>query len=111
MTTITNTLGKLLNTVGTTAEAASKIITSTTSGLDMLDVFVRTAKEKQEARTAVDMESFYFDLHNEAALENAMKAETLEKELQSNPVLKKHFDHAHSNLKSIIEQVQAKYKA
>lgn len=110
MTSISQTFGKLLNTVGTVADAATKIVDNTTAGLDMLDTFVRTAKEKQEARTEVDMSTFYSDLHNEAALENAIKAEALEKELQNNSSLKKHFDLEHKSLESVINKVRTKYR-
>lgn len=109
MTSITQAFGKLLNTVGTVADTATKIVDNTASGLDMLDMFVSTAKQKQAARTAVDLSTFYEDLQNEAALENAIKSEALEKELGSNPQLKKHFETHHTNLASVIEQAKAKY--
>lgn len=111
MTSITQAFGKVLNTVGTVADAATKIVDNTASGLDMLDMFVSTAKQKQAARTATDMATFYEDLQNEVALENAMKSEALERELASSPALKKHFDTHHKNLEAVINEAKAKYTA
>jgi hypothetical protein len=110
MSNITQTFGKLLNTVSTVADAATKIVDTSTSGVDMLDTFVRSQKQKQDARTAVDMSTFYEDLQNEAALENAYKADALEKALASDPTLKKHFENQHKNLNDIINTVRTKYQ-
>lgn len=109
MTSITQAFGKVLNTVATVADAATKVVDNTASGLDMLDMFVSTAKQKQAARTAVDLSTFYEDLQNEAALENAIKSEALEKELGNNPSLKKHFDNHHKSLEAVIEAAKNKY--
>lgn len=109
MTSITQTFTKLLNTVGTVADAATKIVDNTASGLDMLDMFVTTAKQKQAARTATDMATFYEDLQNEVALENSIKSEALERELANNAQLKKHFDQHHANLASVIQAAKDKY--
>ncbi len=107
---ISTTFSSILNTVGTTANAVTKVVDNAAAGLDMLDMYVRTAKEKQEARTAVDMSTFYDDLHNEAALENAMKMEALERELSSNANLKKHFTDEHKKLEATIERIKTKYQ-
>ena len=109
MTSITQTFTKLLNTIGTVADSASKVVTTTTSSLDMLEAFVSTAKQKQEARIGADMHTFYSDLQKETALENAIKAETLEKELNSNPNLKKHYDIEFNSLESVINRIKTKY--
>ncbi len=88
---ISTTFTAILNTIGTTANAATKVVDNAAAGLDMLDMYVMTAKQKQEARTAVDMSTFYDELHASAALENAAKMEALERELQGNANLKKHY--------------------
>lgn len=109
--TITATFGKLLNTVGTVADAATKIVDNTASGLDMLDMYVRTAKQKQHARTEGDMATFYQDLQNELKLEAAMKETALRAELDSNPKLKAAFDSYHDTFETILNDVKAQYKA
>ncbi|MCF8861615.1 hypothetical protein Ab1vBOLIVR2_gp17 [Agrobacterium phage OLIVR2] len=106
---ITQTFGKVLNTIGTVADAATKTVDNVAAGLDMLDMFVMTAKQKQEARTAADMHTFYDDLQNEVALENALKAEQLEIALNNNAQLKKHFTNQHEKLNSVINKVRTKY--
>lgn len=109
MANITGTFGKLLNTVAAIADSTTKLVDVSTSGVDMLDTFVRTAKEKQEARTMVDMHTFYEDLHNESALENAIKADALNKELSSNPTIKIEFDKQFKNLETVINNTKSKY--
>lgn len=106
---ISSTFASLLNTVGTTADALTKVVNNTAAGLDMLDMYVMTAKQKQDARIGADMETFYDDLQNETALENAIKATALEQELASNAPLKKHFDLEHTKLEATISRIKAKY--
>ncbi len=105
---ITQTTSNVLGTISTVANTASRTVTTIASSLDMLDTYVSAAKEKQQARTAVDMHNFYEVLHKEAALENAMREEALEKELQKNSNLKKHYDDQFSKLETIIKSVQTK---
>ena len=110
MTSITQAFGKVLNTVATVADAATKVVDNTTAGLDMLDVFVSTAKQKQAANTAKEMETFYEDLIKEAALEAAMKQEALDNELNNNPALKKHYEKYHKDFETVLLAVKAKYQ-
>ena len=107
---ISSTFGKLLNTVGTVADAATKIVDNTASTLDMADLYIRTAKEKQEARVAADMDTFYEDLQNEVALENAVKQTELNTVLNSNSELKKIFETKHANLNATIDKIRTKYR-
>lgn len=107
---ISSTFSKLLNTVGTVADATSKIVDNTASGLDMLDMFITTAKQKQEARIAADMSTFYDDLQAETALENAMKQTALDQELNSNSELKKNYNSEFSKLESVLTKVKSKYQ-
>lgn len=107
--TISSTFASLLNTVGTTANAVTKVVDNAAAGLDMLDMYVMTAKQKQEARTAADMETFYDDLQKETALENAIKAEALTRELDSNANLKKHYDIELQKLEATINRIKTKY--
>lgn len=106
---ITQTFSKLLNTIGTVADATTKVVDNTAASLDMLDVYVRTAKAKQEARAALDMETFYDDLLKETSLENSMKQHALNTELNSNSEIKALYQTEFSKLETVINRIKAKH--
>lgn len=110
MATLFGTASRILDTIGTVADSVSKTVTATTSGIDMLESFVSVAKQKQEARQAADMENFYEILAADSALEIAQINATLEKELQSNPDVKQHYDIAHASLKATLDKIKSKYQ-
>ena len=92
----------VFNTVATTAQTLTRTVDTAGAGLDMLNSFVLTARKKQIARTAIDMETFYEELHEESAMDMARRQRALTNELNQDEDLKIIFKENYNKLNEII---------
>lgn len=69
MATARLTIGTLLNTVGVAASSVTAVLQTGVKGIDMVDLFVSDALNRQQVRSLVDMENFESALQEEKAQE------------------------------------------
>lgn len=106
LTSLSNTANNVLNTVSTVANTATQSVNSAASAFDMIDTYVTAAKERQLANTAADMDSFYEELAERKALENAERQQAIVDKLLAKPELSKLYTENHNRLKTVIDAVR-----
>ena len=106
MTTVTKSVNdsvvSVLNTVTTIANQTSNTITTLTSGLEMLDVFVNTQKTKQLARTKIELSTFHDRLIEDSALEEAERQMEILNKVKQSAEFKSLYEQNHKKLAAIL---------
>jgi hypothetical protein len=112
MSTVSRTAGatavSVLNTVSTVARSAQRLVTTATSGLDMLDTFVEKSRAKQIASSEFEMETFFKELHEEQSMATSERQLALATKLASNAELKKLYEENHKQFDTVMERVRSK---
>lgn len=109
MSGIIHTIGRIFNTVGTTADTATKLIGTVATSVDILDLYATNAKERTEASIHANMEDFYANLAAETALEISSREETIRIAINSSPELKASYDKNLTQLETKLAAIKAKY--
>lgn len=92
----------IFGTLGSSANAASKLIDQLNTGVDMLDRYVTTAKTQQELTYRIKNKDFLDDLINESAVERAKKLAAMEKEISQDQAVAKHHASCISEYKTLF---------
>lgn len=104
MANLTTTFTSLLSTIETTANSATKLVTSAGRAADMLDRYASEHQHKQALRIAIDRATYEKDLINAAALRLSKEEDKIQTELNNNNQLKQMFA---ENYKLLTEAVSA----
>jgi len=96
----------VFTTVGTVAQQLTRTVDTAGQALDMLNSFVSTARTKQIARTAVDMESFYDELAETSAMEASRRQRDLLNELNQDLSLKNIFETNHKKYEGVLTSLR-----
>lgn len=96
--------GSLFGTVTTTAEAFSKVVESSVTGVDMIDAFVQKAKADQAERYAVERRDHKQLVLEEVSRERGQRRARLQEELQADPVFAQHYAEAYKELSSVFDE-------
>ena len=87
-----NTIVSLLGTVNNTASAVSKTINAVTQSVDMLDLYIATAKETQRERYALEALDRRENLINQLAEAQEEREEQLNKKYAGAPQRAQRFE-------------------
>lgn len=106
MKSASDATSNVFTTVGSVANQLTRTVDTAGQALDMLNSFVSTARTKQIARTAVDLETFYDQLLEDSSMESAKRQEALANELSQNQNLKTLYTENHKKLDSVIQKLR-----
>jgi len=101
-----DTVGSILGAISTTANAASRSVTTAATGLDMLDAFIQKAKSKQTIDIALEMDNYGINAVLLSSAEQQRTEETILREMHADPVRKAHFDGIHQRLTATLTRLQ-----
>lgn len=107
MTNIRTTVTSLLATVEVTANSATSLVGAGARGINMLDRYVAEHQRKQALRIAVDQTTYRSTLLNEASMRVAKSEEAIQRELDTNPILKTMYASNYAKLGEALDKAEA----
>ena len=105
MTNLTTTARAILSTVDTTATTITNTIGALGRSVNMLDAYVREQQKKQAIRITIDEEGYEHDMLSKAAERMAKEEKRIQRELDTDPELKKMYA---DNYNKLAEALKAK---
>lgn len=104
----TRAFSSIFGAVESVAVSGSRIVESATSGVDMIDTFVSKAKEQQRVNTALEMETFYEQAAESAALNNAKRKQETIRMLENDTQLTSLYEKEYKHLEAVVNKLRTK---
>ncbi|QEP29800.1 hypothetical protein HYP99_gp002 [Sinorhizobium phage ort11] len=104
MANLRTTVTSLLGSIQTTADSASKLIDSSSRGIDMLDSYIQQAQWKQKRSHIAERDQFEQDLIREYTERNADAERKIQTKLDSDQVYAAMYK---SNMDRLTEKLNA----
>lgn len=101
------TFGSIFGLVATTAQAASSVVGTAVESVNMLDAYVKSAAQQQQARLAADMEDFESRIGEEKAQEMSQRQLQVDEFCNKSPRHKELFN---ANYQRIMKALEARKK-
>ena len=92
MATARSTVGSIFNSVGKTADTITASLDAVTTGVGMINAYINEQAESQRIRILIDKERNATRLIEEAALEEAQRAEKIRTQIAKSPSFEKDYN-------------------
>ena len=106
ITSATDATVSIFDVVATTASQTTKLVTTIGVSVDMLDTFVSDARQRQLARSAIDMHRFYTELAEDTARDISLRQHEIKEELKANPQLAQLYVENFTALETILKNLR-----
>lgn len=108
LSTTTQTVSTVLNTVNVSAVRAAQFVNTVGAGLDMLDAYVQEARTKQLIDNQFSMASYMEQARKKAQENLARSRADLEVRLNADQNLLKHYTSAQTEMDELQRKIEAK---
>lgn len=102
MATARSTVGSLFTSVGKAADTITASLDAVTTGVGMINAYVNEQAESQRIRILIDKERNATRLIEEAALEEAQRAEKIRTQIAKNPEFESDYNESVTKFHALI---------
>lgn len=102
MATARSTVGSIFNSVGKAADTITASLDAVTTGVGMINAYVNEQAESQRIRILIDKERNATRLIEEAALEEAQRAEKIRTQIAKSPAFEKDFNDSLTKFHALV---------
>ena len=102
MATARSTVGSLFTSVGKAADTITASLDAVTTGVGMINAYVNEQAESQRIRILIDKERNATRLIEEAALEEAQRAEKIRTQIAKNPAFENDYNESVAKFHALI---------
>lgn len=102
MATARSTVGSLFSSVGKAADTVTASLDAVTTGVGMINAYVNEQAESQRVRILIDKERNVTRLIEEAALEEAQRAEKIRTQIAKNPSFENDYNESVAKFHALI---------
>lgn len=102
MATARSTVGSLFQSVGKAADTVTATLDAATAGIGMINAYVNDQAEAQRIRILIDRKRRATQLIEEAALEEAQRAEKIRSQIAKSPEFEKDFNDSLATFHALV---------
>ena len=102
MATARSTVGSLFTSVGKAADTITATLDAVTTGVGMVNAYVNEQAESQRIRILIDKERNATRLIEEAALEEAQRAEKIRTQIAKNPAFENDYNESLTKFHALL---------
>ena len=102
MATARSTVGSLFQSVSKTADTITATLDAVTTGVGMVNAYISEQAESQRIRILIDKERNVTRLIEEAALEEAQRAEKIRSLIAKNPAFENDYNESVTKLHALV---------
>ena len=102
MATARSTVGSLFTSVGQAADTLTASLGAVTTGIGMINAYISEQAESQRIRILIDKERNVTRLIEEAALEEAQRAEKIRTQIAKNPAFESDYNESVTKFHALV---------
>ena len=102
MATARSTVGSIFASVGKTADTITASLDAVTTGVGMINAYINEQAESQRVRILIDKERNVTRLIEEAAMEEAQRAEKIRTQIAKNPAFESDYNESVTKFHAIV---------
>ena len=102
MATARSTVGSIFNSVGKAADTITSSLDAVTTGVGMINAYINEQAESQRIRILIDKERNATRLIEEAALEEAQRAEKIRSQIAKNPSFENDYNESVAKFHALV---------
>ena len=102
MATARSTVGSIFNSVGKAADTITASLDAVTTGVGMINAYINEQAESQRIRILIDKERNATRLIEEAALEEAQRAEKIRTQIAKSPSFEKDYNDSLTKFHALV---------